>query len=132
MSSMTYYDNAQASSSSLPLPAPAVTQEPPTTQPIDSASLGYDFSLSRSSAQERRRDRRLSLSDLETQNAVRHLELGFYSLHSGSSELVSSCLRSVLQSQHLFPHPTLPRTRRQRRPLRLPGFQRKPKQNVKL
>ncbi|KAF5374273.1 hypothetical protein D9758_004572 [Tetrapyrgos nigripes] len=76
MSSMTYYDNAQASSSSLPLPAHAVTQESSTTQPIDSSSLGYTFSLSRSSTHESRHDCRLSLSDLETQNAERDLELG--------------------------------------------------------
>ncbi|KAK7446342.1 hypothetical protein VKT23_014548 [Stygiomarasmius scandens] len=69
------YENALASTSSLPLPATAVTNEP-STHPINSTSLGYTFSLSRSSTRESRHDRRLSLSDLETENAERDVELG--------------------------------------------------------
>ncbi|THU99189.1 hypothetical protein K435DRAFT_752097 [Dendrothele bispora CBS 962.96] len=78
MSSMTY-ENAQAStsSSSLSVPATALTHEPSTsTHPVDSTSLGYTFSLSRSSTRESRHDRRLSISDLEADNADRDVELG--------------------------------------------------------
>ncbi|KAF5332064.1 hypothetical protein D9758_016253 [Tetrapyrgos nigripes] len=69
MSSMNH-DNG---SSSLPLPAAAANQQSSSTQLIDSSSLGYTFSLSRSSTHESRHDRCLSLS---AQNAERDVELG--------------------------------------------------------
>ncbi|KAK7446357.1 hypothetical protein VKT23_014563 [Stygiomarasmius scandens] len=78
MSSMTY-ENAQASSlpstTSISLPTTALTHEP-STHPVDTAPLGYTFALSRSSTSDSRHDRRLSLSDLEIQNAERDVELG--------------------------------------------------------
>ncbi|THU81829.1 hypothetical protein K435DRAFT_767076 [Dendrothele bispora CBS 962.96] len=78
MSSMTY-ENTQAStsSSSLSVPAMVLTHEPSTSShPIESTSLGYTFSLSRSSTRESRHDRRLSILDLEADNADGDVELG--------------------------------------------------------